>query len=175
MAIRNLQTRPAATVPSAESAESAGSSGSVASDLIQDADQGAVNQLFTFASSDTGTGGEAQVDEQNADLSAMQTLAGATSSEPALSGNGFTYRHNWGSRRGQHKLRLNLAGVTTRSRVFVSIGEGSVGGPDAGKFIGDARFTLYNVAPRAGSVDVWVNIDWKSNIPIYIDYLIITP
>lgn len=95
--------------------------------------------------------------------------------EPALSGSGFTYRHNWGALRGQHKLRLNLAGVTPRSLVFVSIAEGSVGGPDAGKFIGDAKFTLHNVAPRAGGVDIWVEVDWKSNIPLYADYLVVNP
>ena len=100
---------------------------------------------------------------------------GAASPEPELSGSGFTYRHNWGLRRGQWTLRLNLAGVTPRSLVFVSIGEGVAGGPDAGKFIGAARYTLHNVAPRAGGVDIWVNIEWGADILLYADYLVINP
>jgi hypothetical protein len=96
-------------------------------------------------------------------------------SEPALSGSGFTYRHNWGARRGQWTLRLNIGGATARSRVMVSIGEGAPGGPDAGKFIGAARFTLHNVAPRAGGIDVWVNVEWGADIPLYIDYLVVNP
>ena len=95
--------------------------------------------------------------------------------EPELSGSGFTYRHNWGARRGQWTLRLNIAGATARSRVMVSIGEGVAGGPDAGKFMGAARFTVHNVAPRAGGVDVWVNVEWGADILLYIDYLIVNP
>lgn len=100
---------------------------------------------------------------------------GAPPPLPELSGAGFTYRHNWGLRRGQLTLRLNLGGVTPRSHVFVSIGEGAAGGPDAGKFIGAARYTLHNVAPRTGGVDIWVNIEWGSNIPLYVDYLVVNP
>jgi hypothetical protein len=112
---------------------------------------------------------------QTADSSAVRGLAGAAVSEPALSGSGFTYRHNWGARRGQWTLRLNIGGATARSRVMVSIGEGVPGGPDAGKFIGAARFTLHNVAPRAGGIDVWVNVEWGADIPLYIDYLVVNP
>lgn len=95
--------------------------------------------------------------------------------EPALQGNGFTYRHNWGARRGQWVLRLNWSEINARSQVFVAIGEGAAGGPDAGKFIGSARYTVHNVAPRAGGVDIWVNIEWSSDIALYVDYLIVNP
>jgi hypothetical protein len=101
--------------------------------------------------------------------------SGATSPEPELSGSGFTYRHNWGARRGQWTLRLNLNGVTPRSMVFVSIGEGVAGGPEAGKFVGSSRYTLHNVAPRAGGVDIWVNIEWGADILLYADYLMVNP
>jgi len=106
---------------------------------------------------------------------AVQPLYGAASPQPELSGTGFTYRHDWGARRGQWTLRLNWGDVNPRSRVFVSIGEGAAGGPDAGKFIGLARYSLYNVAPRAGGVDIWVNIEWSADIPLYVDYLVINP
>jgi hypothetical protein len=42
----------------------------------------------------------------------------------------------------------------------VVIGEGAAGGPDAGTFIGNAKDILWNVAPRAGGVAIWINIDW---------------
>jgi hypothetical protein len=95
--------------------------------------------------------------------------------EPALSGAGVTYRHDWGLRHGQWKLQLNWNVVTPRSHVFVSIGEGRPGGPDAGKFIGAARYRLHNVAPRAGGVDIWVNVEWGSDILLYADYVVVNP
>lgn len=99
----------------------------------------------------------------------------AASLQPALSGTGFSYRHNWGLRHGQWVLRLNWSAISPRSQVFVSIGEGAAGGPEAGKFIGSARFTTHNVAPRAGGVDIWVNIEWGSDIPLYVDYVVVNP
>lgn len=100
---------------------------------------------------------------------------GTAAPQPALSGDGFSYRHNWGARRGQWKLQLNWADVNPRSRVFVAIGEGNAPDVDAGKFIGGARYTLHNVAPRAGGVDIWVNIEWNSDISLYADYLVVNP
>ena len=115
---------------------------------------------------------------QDVDEGAVRRLPGGAAAgqpEPELSGTGFTYRHNWGLRRGQLVLRLNWSAITPRSRVLVAIGEGAAGGVDAGKFIGSARYTLHNVAPRAGGVDIWVNIEWSSDIPLYVDYLIVNP
>jgi hypothetical protein len=57
----------------------------------------------------------------------------------------------------------------------VAIGEGAPGGPDAGKFIGGAKYHLNNVAPRNGGVDIWVDIDWGSDIRLYVDYLVVNP
>lgn len=106
---------------------------------------------------------------------AVRPLFGAASSQPELSGTGFTYRHDWGLRRGEWTLRLDGPNINPRSQVFVSIGEGAAGGRDAGKFIGAARYTLHNVAPRAGGVDIWVNIEWDADIPLYADYLVVNP
>jgi len=93
---------------------------------------------------------------------------------PALAGNGFTYRHDWGVRHGQWVLRLNWSEVLPRSQVFVSIAEGG-GGLNNGKFIGAARYTVHNIAPRAGGVDIWVEIDYPVDIGLYVDYLIVNP
>ena len=89
-----------------------------------------------------------------------------------LSGSGFTYRHDWGDRKGQWTLNLNWGVINRNSRVFVAIGEGASGG---GKFIGNARFTLHNVAPQDGRVSIWVNIEWGEPIRLYVDYLVINP
>ena len=109
---------------------------------------------------------------EDADLTAVRP---ASEVLPALSGTGFTYRHDWGRRHGQLTLRLNWGAVNPRSHVFVSIAEGAAGGPDAGKFIGAARYTVHNVAPRVGGVDIWVNIEWGSDIPLFVDYLVVNP
>ena len=95
--------------------------------------------------------------------------------QPALQGNGFTYRHDWGMRRGEWLLRLNWNAIQPGSQVFVAIGEGVPGGPPAGKFIGAARYTVHNIAPRWNGVDVWVNIEWRSDISLYVDYLVVNP
>jgi hypothetical protein len=111
---------------------------------------------------------------QEAQQEAVQVF-GTASPQPELSGTGFTYRHNWGARHGQWKLQLNLGDVGPTSRVFVSISEGSAPDVDAGKFIGAARYTVHNVAPRVGGVDIWVNIEWDSDIRLYADYLVVNP
>ena len=76
-----------------------------------------------------------------------------------------TYRRNWGLRQGQHLLSLPWPGVTTSHHVYVSIHEAN--------FIGAARYTVHNVAPRNGAVDIWVNVEWGSPIPLYADYLVV--
>lgn len=112
---------------------------------------------------------------QDANPATVRSLLGAAVLQPALAGAGFTYRHNWGAKRGQWTLRLNWGSVNARSRVLVSIGEGTAAGPDAGKFIGAARYTVHNVAPRAGGVDIWVNIEWSADILLFVDYLVVNP
>ena len=113
----------------------------------------------------------------SADTGAVHPLSRAPASDPQpeLSGDGFTYRHDWGARRGQWKLQLNWGEVGPRSQVFVAIGEGAAGGADAGKIVGSARVTVHNVAPRAGGVDIWVDIEWSADVPLYVDYLVVNP
>jgi hypothetical protein len=157
-------------------------------EVSQEIDQEAVRTLFGAAE---GTRGGRQDGSGSVTSSALpaafaevtdaaahagvRQLLGAAALEPELTGTGFSYRHNWGPRRGQWTLRLNWAAVNPRSRVLVSIGEGTAAGPDAGKFIGAARYTVHNVAPRAGGVDIWVNIEWSSDILLFVDYLVVNP
>lgn len=116
-------------------------------------------------------------DSQSADARSVQSLFGTPGDVTSqdLIGTGFSYRHDWGNRRGQHVLRLNIGSVNQRSRVFVSIGEGAAGGPNGGKHMGAARFTVHNVVPRAGGIDIWINIEWGSDLRIYADYLVVNP
>lgn len=106
---------------------------------------------------------------------AVQPLFGAAAPQPELSGAGFIYRHDWGLRRGEWVLQLNWGDINPRSHVFVSIGEGAAGGTDAGKLVGSARCTVHNVAPRAGGVDVRINVESDADIPLYADYLVVNP
>lgn len=147
-------------------------------EVWQDAEQSAVRWLFgaqQAGATSSALSAPYASDSQIAEQSSAVPLLGAGSPQPELSGNGFSYRHDWGPRRGQWTLRLNLGGVTARSRAFVSIGEGVAGGPDAGKFMGAARYSLFNVAPRAGGVDIWINVEWSTDILLYVDYLIVNP
>jgi hypothetical protein len=93
-------------------------------------------------------------------------------SPEAFFGNGYRYRHDWGDRNGQHILNINWGIITRDSLVFVTIGEGAPGG---GKLIGNARYTLHNVAPNNGVVSIWVNIEWGSPIRLYVDYFVFNP
>ena len=91
----------------------------------------------------------------------------------ALSGNGFTYRHDWGNRHGQWKLTLNWGAINRNSRVFVSASE--FGGGNQSPFVGAARYTVHNVAPFDGGVTVWINIEWGADIRVQLSYLIVNP
>lgn len=101
---------------------------------------------------------------QNAKVSSIRSQT--------LSGDGFTYRHDWGDRSGNWRLNLNWDSVTKDSRVFVAIGECAPGG---GKFLGDAKYTLHNVTPHDGGVGIWVDINWASPIRLCADYLVVNP
>jgi hypothetical protein len=84
---------------------------------------------------------------------------------------GFTYRHDWGNRKGQWKLNLSHGGITNQSRVYVSICE--FGGGSNQGFIGAAKYTVHNVACYDGGVNVWVNIEWGNDIRLRADYLVV--
>lgn len=132
-------------------------------------DQGAALLL------DPGTAGRADSSDTKGPWAVAEATVGAEGVRPALQGTGFTYRHDWGMRRGEWLLRLGWNVIQPGSQVFVAIGEGVPGGPPAGKFIGAARYSVHNVAPRFNGVDVWVNIEWSADISLYVDYLIVNP
>ena len=59
---------------------------------------------------------------------------------------------------------------------FVSVGEAlTLGDPDAGKFVGGAKFTVHNVSPSTDLVVVWLTVEWDAPLPIISDYLVVPP
>jgi len=92
--------------------------------------------------------------------------------EKNLAGIISTLRYDWGNGRGDFILSLNWGAVKADTAVFAAVGEGAPGGPIAGKFIGDAKFTLFNVAPRNNAVDIWINVNFDVDLRIYADYLV---
>lgn len=113
------------------------------------------------------TGEPLQQDEAQTEVSPENSAAPA-----ALSPSSYSYRHYWGFRNGQWRLTLNDARITNNSKVFVSASEVNAAGI---RYIGAARYTIHNIAPRAGAVDIWVNIEWNSPIRLVVDYLVIQP
>lgn len=103
--------------------------------------------------------------------STTQTTGGAIT-QSSFQGDGFTYRADFGNWNGDGIFTLNWSPINRNSRVFVSIGECD---PAGGKFIGGAKYTLYNVAPNNGSVQFWANIGWSYPIRVCADYLIVNP
>ena len=114
----------------------------------------------------SGQSGLTDYESIEVDAESIAATNGAGADAQAISGNGFTYRANWGTKNNQWKLRLNSTVFTANTRVFVSISEGHVGA---------ARYTVHNVVPENGAVTIWVNIEWSSPIQLYADYLIINP
>jgi hypothetical protein len=87
------------------------------------------------------------------------------------------YRHSWGRWRGVVTLNLgNWPEIKPDSLMFASAGEGKVDGdPTAGKFMGNAKFTVNNVVPEDGNVIVRVTIDFDQPLVLFIDYLLAQP
>ncbi|WP_426120821.1 hypothetical protein [Kocuria sp. LHG3120] len=116
--------------------------------------------------------GMESAEEQQLDEDQLKLLFGGEGGTDELSGSGYTYRHDWGDRRGWLRLTLNSGNVTRHTRVFVSVGEGAAGG---GKIVGAARYTLHNVGVQDGSITTRIHIDHNDPIRLSVDYLIINP
>lgn len=117
--------------------------------------------------------GPEQVVEAKLEESEIRAIGQAGKVSPQdLSGSGYTYRHDWGAWNGFVRFNLTSATFTANTRVFASVSEPTGGG---GKFIGSARYLVYNVAPDNGVISVRVHIDWGSPLGVPIDYFIVNP
>lgn len=70
---------------------------------------------------------------------------------------------------GTFTLTFSLPGVTSNSVVMVSMAELDGGNQP---FIGDATMTVHNVAPGHESVRVRGEVDWDSDLPVRISFLV---
>jgi hypothetical protein len=70
------------------------------------------------------------------------------------------------------KLTISWPGLTPRHRVFASVTE--VGASDR-PHVGDARMSVYNVAPAEDYVVVWVDVDWDTPLRVFVDLLTVDP
>ncbi len=83
--------------------------------------------------------------------------------------------HVYGIGRGRvirHVQTNSTENVTPRSSVFASVAEVEHAGYQTPQ-MGDARMYVCNVAPGQGYVDVWVQVDWASDLPFRLTLLII--
>jgi hypothetical protein len=62
--------------------------------------------------------------------------------------------------------------IRSTSRVFASAGEHRAQRLVAPNIIGSARIYTANVSPRDGEVDVWVEIDWGTELDVHVSILV---
>lgn len=70
----------------------------------------------------------------------------------------------FGNQKGTLVYRYSSAFIKKTSHIFVAATEGHMGA---------AAYTVHNVDPQNGYVDVRLTVNWSSPIAVYIDYLII--
>ena len=70
----------------------------------------------------------------------------------------------FGNQKGTLVYRYSSPFIKKTSHIFVAATEGHMGA---------AAYTVHNVDPQNGYVDVRLTVNWSSPIAVYIDYLII--
>ncbi|MFI9429099.1 hypothetical protein ACIG54_36865 [Streptomyces achromogenes] len=92
----------------------------------------------------------------------------------AIGSSSYAVRQPLGPIKGYADLDLlggPLAPVGANSRAFASIAEVPPnGGP---KFLGAAKISILNIAPRQNSVLMRIFIDWPAELPTSVDILVI--
>ncbi len=70
-------------------------------------------------------------------------------------------------------LNINCPTIHAGSTVLVSLSEYSnTSNPAGSRFIGAARFAIYNIAPREGGVNIWAEVSWPNPINIFFGLLV---
>ena len=71
------------------------------------------------------------------------------------------------------RLNINCPIIHAGSTVLLSPSEYSNPSDPAGsRFIGSARYAIYNIAPREGGVEIWAEVSWPNPINIYFSLLV---
>jgi hypothetical protein len=80
----------------------------------------------------------------------------------------------WGPHHGQVRCRLDDGDISSQSVVLVTASQGDHAntGASPARFVGDAPFTVSNIAPFDGGVEFRVIIDWKDPLPLWTDVVI---
>jgi hypothetical protein len=74
---------------------------------------------------------------------------------------------------GAITLNINCPIIHAGSTVLIGISEYSnTADPAGSRFIGAARYAVYNISPREGGVVVWMEISWGQPINIYIELVV---
>ena len=70
-------------------------------------------------------------------------------------------------------LNINCPIIHAGSTVLISLSEFSdVNNPAGSRFVGAARFAIYNISPREGGVVIWAEVSWSNPINIYFGILV---
>jgi hypothetical protein len=75
---------------------------------------------------------------------------------------------------GRGRLIVTFADqrIRSTSRCFASASEHRPTRLVAPNIIGSARIITANVSPRDGEVDVWVDIDWGTDLEVHVSLLV---
>jgi hypothetical protein len=76
-----------------------------------------------------------------------------------------------GTGHGQFVTNIVRPNIQPLSKVFASISEFNA--KSRAPFIGDARMTIHNISPQAGSVKVWIDIEWGSDLIYIVNLLVV--
>ncbi len=78
--------------------------------------------------------------------------------------------------RGHQKvvLRVNYPAVVANARAQIAYASVCELNGALQPFIGDARMYVCNIAPTATYVDIWIQIDWSSDLAYQVDVLMIS-
>jgi hypothetical protein len=82
----------------------------------------------------------------------------------------ISHRHLWCGISGEHILNLTGLGAFDGQPVAVTVSEAGTGGSE---FIASARMRVNNVSVWAGTVSVWVSVEWGSPLCIWTHYVAI--
>jgi hypothetical protein len=74
---------------------------------------------------------------------------------------------------GTQIVRIRADAARATSKIFVSVSEYNTTTREA--FVGDARMTVCNVVPHSGSFEVWIQVEWRSDLPVLLSWMVVNP
>lgn len=103
-------------------------------------------------------------------------ISSSEAASPELNDVQFTPNSDWfvtWKGNGIIRLNINIPIVHAGSTVLLSPSEYSnVNSPAVSRFVGSARFAIFNIAPREGGVQIWAEVNWPNPLNIYFSILV---